>query len=583
MRKLIAAFAIAILLISWLPTIILATPPSDRVLDFAPDRILVKFKPGVTLLEAAEVHRQLGGQLKATIPGIDVQVVTVPKGQAMAKVKAYSANSRVAYAEPDFLAATLGTPNDPSFSLQWGLTKVQAPEAWDVTIGSPSITIAILDTGVDLDHPDLAGKLVAIKNFTSSPTADDLRGHGTHVAGIAAALTNNGIGVAGLGYSATLMNVKVLGDDGFGFYSWIANGIVWAADNGADIINMSLSGSSASSTWESAVNYAWNRGVLIVAAAGNDGDSLPEYPAYYENCMAVAATDQLDKIPSWSNRGDWVDVAAPGNGIYSTLPEGTYGYKSGTSMAAPHVAGLAALVCAVVKDINGDGRLNDEVRARIEATCDDIGITGIGSGRINAYKAVSGGDTPPPTTGSVAGKVTDAADGSPIAGATVTCSMSSVVTNSNGEFTITDLAEGTYTITASAAGYREASQSVSVNAGETSVANFALDKLAPLPPKDMWVESVTFRMTGRNLRLNIKVVSENGAVSGAQVAVQLTNGVQNWNFTGATDSTGLVTFVVNKAPAGNYVASVTDVTAAGYAWDTTQGVTSATYTVKKWS
>jgi len=661
-RKSAIALVVTMLLLSF-PAAAFAGPPDDQapMSDFWPEQILVKFKPNVTLPEAAQIHRQLGGQVKDTIPGIGVQVVKVPRGQEKAKVKAYSSNSRVEYAEPDFVAQALGSPNDPWFGNQWGMAKVQAPEAWDVTTGSPNINIAILDTGVDLDHPDLASKIVANINFSSSVTVDDVRGHGTHVAGIAAAITDNGLGVAGLGYDATIMNVKVLGDDGFGYYSWIVQGVIWAADNGAEVINMSLGGSSPSSTLENAVNYAWSKGVVVVAAAGNEGSTTPSYPAHYTSCIAVAATDGRDYLSTSSNRGDWVDVAAPGVAIFSTVKDGDYYYKSGTSMASPHVAGLAALVFTVVTDSNGNGRLNDEVRARIEATCDDIGVTGIGAGRINAYKAVTGGGPSEPVTGaiggrvtdagsglpvagatvaagtktattdasgqytigevpqgshtvtasatgyssssqtvsvtagqtstanfalaklpspgSIAGKVTDAADGSPIAGAVVSCDGVSVTSNSDGEFVISNLSQGVYAVTASASGYTDASQTVEVLAGQTSVANFALVKLPPPAPKGMWVESITFRLTGKNLNISVKVVSDTGALAGASVGLTVSNAGQSWYFNGVTDSSGGVSLTINKAPAGTYVATVTSLTAEGYAWDASQGVTSASYTL----
>jgi thermitase len=583
MKKIIVALVIAVLLISSFPAIVFAGPPDNPapVSDFSPQQILVKFKPDVSLPEVAEIHRQLGGQVKETIPGIEVQVVMVPKGQVMAKVKAYSANARVAYAEPDFMVQALGTPNDVWFVDQWGMVRIQAPQAWDVTTGSPSITIAILDTGVDLDHPDLASKIVSNRNFSTSPTADDVYGHGTHVAGIAAACTNNGIGVAGLGYTSTIMNVKVLGDTGSGYWSWVASGIVWAADHGARIINLSLGGPFGSTTVESAINYAWNKGVVIVAAAGNYGNSAPCYPAYYTNCIAVAATNRLDELAGFSNYGGWVDVAAPGVGIVSTYlstSNGGYSFMSGTSMASPHVAGLAALVFTVVTDSNGNGRLNDEVRAQIQANCDNIGVSGIGSGLINAYKAVTGGGTtPPPSTGSIAGKVTDAADNSFISGATVSDGTRTATTDASGQYIIAGVPQGSYTVTASATGYSTSSQGVSVVAGQTATANFALTKLAQPAPKLLWVQGITFGMTGKNLRLTIKVASNGGAVAGAQVVVRLTNGVQNWSFTGTTDSSGTVSFTVSKAPAGNYVATVTNVAATGYAWEATQGMVSATY------
>ncbi len=263
----------------------------------------------------------------------------------------------------------------PIFNVQWDMTKVQAPQAWDITKGSQNVIIAILDTGIDVNHPDLAGKVVSSVNFTDSSTPyANGQSHATHVAGIAAAITNNGVGIAGLGRNSSLMNVKVLGDNGYGYYSWIAQGIIWAADHGADVINLSLGGSTASATLENAVNYAWSKGVVVVAAAGNNGSTTPFYPADYTNCISVAATDYNDALASWSNHGSWVDVAAPGVSIYSCIPGSQYGYMSGTSMASPHVAGLCGLVFSVASDTNGNGRINDEVKSAIEASCDKVGI-----------------------------------------------------------------------------------------------------------------------------------------------------------------------------------------------------------------
>lgn len=574
MRKMMVALGVAVLLLISFPAIAFGAPPAERasVQEFQSQQILVKFKPGTSLPEAAQIHRQLGGQVKETIPGIGLQVVAVPKGQEMAKAKAYSRDAKVAYAEPDFMAEAMGSPDDPYLDLQWGLNKVSAAQAWDVTLGSPSITIAILDTGVDLDHPDLAVKIVSEINLTNFGSADDVYGHGTHVAGIAAAMTNNGIGVAGLGYGSAIMDVKVMDDNGMGAYSWIVSGIIWAVDNGADIINMSLGGSFASSAMEDAVNYAWDKGVVIVAAAGNNGNTVPMYPAYYANCIAVAATDANDARASWSNYGDWVDVAAPGVSIYSTLKNSSYGYMSGTSMASPCVAGLAALVFTTVSDTDGDGRLNDEVRSQIETTCDNIGVSGIGGGRINAYLAVQTGTA----TGTAEGIVTDSATGMPVAGAKVSDGVRVSATDASGQYVITHIPEGTYTLTASASGYSGSSQAISVTLEQTVTANLALQRLPAL-----WAQSIEFQLTGRNLYVRVKVVDQSGGVAGAQVAVQLTNGSQNWNLTGATDSSGTASFVVVKAASTSYLASITAVTLAGYTWDTVRGVTSGSYAIKK--
>jgi thermitase len=400
MKWLRISLIIGLILSLLLPAVPIFAADRGNGQDFAQDRILVKFKEGTDESSKQEIHHRQGDSVEGDIAQISVRVVKIPAGKMQEKLLAYRGEKVVQFAEPDYVATAILTSNDTYFGNQWGMTKIQAPQAWDITTGQSSIKIAILDTGADQNHEDFSGKIVANKNLTTSGTVDDLYGHGTHVAGIAAAATNNGIGVAGVGYNSSIMNVKVLADTGSGYYSWIASGITWAADNGAKVISMSLGGSSPSSTLESAINYAWSKGVVIVAAAGNNGTSGAVYPAYYTNVIAVAATDSNDVKASWSSYGSWVDVAAPGVSIFSTLPNhinqmGTqnYGNLSGTSMATPYVAGLAGLVWATPY-----GTSNTNVRNRIQSTADPV--TGTGTywqyGRINAYKAVAPPDTTPP-------------------------------------------------------------------------------------------------------------------------------------------------------------------------------------------
>jgi thermitase len=280
--------------------------------------------------------------------------------------------------------ATLPLPNDPYFVQQWALSKLGIPSFWAVAQGSPEITVAVLDTGIDESHEDLEGKVVATANFTDSPTTDDVLGHGTHVAGIIAAQVDNSIGIAGVAPECHLLNVKVAEDDGMVQMSNVVKGIIWATDHGANVVNMSLCSTEPCPPLEKAINYAWSRGVVLVAAAGNfTGDKLT-YPASYEKCIAVAATDSDDSLALGSGHRDWVDVAAPGTNIYSTLCNNNYGYKTGTSFAAAHVSGLATLLFSLVTDTNGDCRLNDEIRVAIEAGSQQIGINEIKYGRIDA-------------------------------------------------------------------------------------------------------------------------------------------------------------------------------------------------------
>ena len=280
-------------------------------------------------------------------------------------------------------------PNDPYVEEQWALSQIQMSKLWQITPGNSEILVAVLDTGIDQNHEDLKGKVAIEINFTDSLTPGDVYGHGTHIAGIIAANSDNGIGIVGMAPESQLINVKIADDKGRCQASAVAKGIIWAVNNGANVINISVELEKPSLELESAVNYAWSQGVVIVTAAGNEGSQSPVYPACYENCIAVAATRQDDTLAPLSNYGDWVDVAAPGFNIYSTLPDNSYGYKSGTSFASAYVSGLAALLFSVVTDTNGDGRLNDEVRAAIEDGCQQASMNSVGCGRIDAAAALA--------------------------------------------------------------------------------------------------------------------------------------------------------------------------------------------------
>ena len=400
MRKLLMLF---FLFLFFVITLLITSPNSSaqspQNLNGDSERLIVKFRPLVPRIYKDNVVRNQGLAISEDLKAPDTHVLKVPKNRAGYFAGRLKQNLFVEYAEPDYIATAFETPNDPSFSSQWGLTKIQAPGAWDITHGASNIDIAIIDTGVNNGHPDLAAKIVASRNCTISSscpavTTTDPDGHGTHVAGIASALTNNSLGVAESSWVGRIMSVKALDDFGSGYYSWIANAIYWAADNGAEVINMSLGGSSSSDTLRAAVDYAWNHGVVVVAAAGNSGRNRASYPAYYSNAIAVAATDAADKKASFSNYGSWVDVAAPGVTILSTYQSG-YDYLSGTSMSTPFVSGLAALL----KGQNPSWS-NSQIRNQIEATAD--AISGTGSywthGRINACAAVgcggAGGSSP---------------------------------------------------------------------------------------------------------------------------------------------------------------------------------------------
>jgi thermitase len=281
-------------------------------------------------------------------------------------------------------AYNLTTPDDLYFARQWALFEMHISHLWDITQVSKSVKIAILDTGIDTNHEDLKDKIAAEVNFTESPTTSDVNGHGTSIAGIICATTNNGIGVAGLAPDCKILNAKVADDFGICNEEAVALGIKWAVANGANIINISLEIRNPSPELEKAINYAWEKGVLIVAAAGNQGNNFVTYPAYYKNSLAVAAVKSDNTLAPLSNSGEWVDVAAPGFNIYSTLPGNKYGYESGTSFAAAYVSGIAALLTQSVSDIDGDGRLNDEIRTAIETSCQPLSSPGCTFGIFDA-------------------------------------------------------------------------------------------------------------------------------------------------------------------------------------------------------
>ena len=268
--------------------------------------------------------------------------------------------------------------DDSYLAERWGVNKIEAPQAWQITRGDQSIMVAVLDTGIDKNNQDLADRVVAKVNFTDSLTSDDLYGHGTHMAGTIIAIAPE----------CRLMNVKVADDLGRCEPAVVARGIIWAVDHGARVINMSLA-MIASPNLEEAVDYAWSKGAIIIAAAGNKGGSEPSYPAYYCNCLAVAGTNKNDSLALLSSYGDWVDVAAPGFNIYSELPQNQYGYKTGTSAAGAHVSGVAALVFSVAEDSNSNGSVNDEVRWAIENSCIPVDADGVGQGLVNAFQAVA--------------------------------------------------------------------------------------------------------------------------------------------------------------------------------------------------
>jgi len=329
------------------------------------------------------------------VANLGILRLRVPVGRELEVVSRLQASPLVEWAEPNYLRAVMRAPNDQLYrQFQWNMRKIQAEQAWDVTTGNPEVVVAVLDTGIDASHPDLAGKLLSgydVLNDDSNPEDDS--GHGTHNAGIIGAASDNGVGVAGVAWGARIMPLKVLNSNGVGPDSVIARGIVYAADRGAKIINMSFGSKTSSQSLVRAISYAHDKGVLLVAAAGNSAnlDNAAIYPACFEQVLAVGAMDEADEASDFSQHRPYVAVSAPGVNITSTFWRGAgsggYAGASGTSSAAPHVSGLAALIWSVNPTLT-----NDQVRQIIEGTVDDLGVPGrdeyYGAGGINAYRAV---------------------------------------------------------------------------------------------------------------------------------------------------------------------------------------------------
>jgi subtilisin family serine protease len=470
-----------------MPGIVHVNPPPP----FAPDRVLVHFKPGTAASEIGKSHRQAGGHALRIIPGIDVQVVEIPEGTVLKMLARYRANPNVVYAEPDYYRVLVipdeenysplfGGPDRDYFEEQWGLNNtgqpltdpnailsfdplygtndadIDAPEGWDITTGDAAVKIAMLDTGIDCSSVEHSGKCVEQVNFVSeySNTIEDIAQHGTYTAGVAAANTNNRLGVAGVGWNSSIGNLKTCYEYDYAPYPWLpefsvstgicpvsasAAAITYAADHEYHVINMSYGSDLIDLNGEpigipqqpnvetDAVTYAWNHGVVLVAAAGNDGVMTQIYPAANDEVIAVGATNYYDNLASFSTFGNtWVSMLAPGENILSTAPvyacefwsnitgedydpanEGCLTWASGTSLASPHVAGAAALVWAHLfpgqspqSCVSQSGvPCNTVVRSHLEYGANASGALGQNflswsqHGRLNLYSALAVVDT----------------------------------------------------------------------------------------------------------------------------------------------------------------------------------------------
>jgi thermitase len=362
--------------------------------SYVAGELLVAYEPGTSEEAEEMVVRRSGARTLENLPG-EVRLVFFPairreaseavRERALARALEYLGHKAgVVAVDYNYLREPYFMPNDPRLGNQWGLTSTRFRGAWNAAKGGGA-KIALVDSGVYSKHPDI-GRIIAQRDFVEGDAvADDDRGHGTHVTGIAGALTNNGKGVAGGCFECELLIAKVMGPIGFTTDSRIVEGINWSVNHGADVVNLSLGGSGDSSVLRTAVNRAYGQGVVVVAAAGNDGTNEPQYPAAYSQAIGVSATTAYGRLARFSSRGDWVDLAAPGTDILSTRMSGGYDRMSGTSMSAPFVSGLAGLLAS-------QGMSAHSIRQRMQTTAKDLGPAGddprFGYGRIDADNAV---------------------------------------------------------------------------------------------------------------------------------------------------------------------------------------------------
>jgi hypothetical protein len=388
----------------------------------APGELLVKWRAASTSRGDSPdgLISALGGSIESQVPALGLARLELPEEQLLSALARLLADPSVEWVEPNYLLELALTPNDPYYAVWQGYlaSKLEMESAWDHTVGDPSIVVAVIDTGIDFAHEDLREGLWT--NADEVPDngvdddgngyVDDVRGwdfygddnwpgdghgHGTHVSGIVAARTNNRLGVAGMAGQTTIMPLAIFSPGGVGTYADLIEAILYAVDNGARVINMSLGATSYSRGEEAAVRYAWDHGVLLVAAAGNNVFNVAFYPAAHDVVIAVSSVTTSDQRSTFSNYCDFVDLSAPGSNIMSTTRGNTYGTMSGTSMATPHVAGLAALLLARNWTLT-----NVQVRQILEDNADDLGEAGwdpfFGHGRINGRRAMEATPDPMP-------------------------------------------------------------------------------------------------------------------------------------------------------------------------------------------
>ncbi|MDH7517262.1 MAG: S8 family peptidase [Candidatus Thermoplasmatota archaeon] len=394
-EKIVVSTIILLMVASGFGAVATQNGDNNATVDYVPGEVVVGFHKQLDGLEPINVeyiNSFNGHNIKQKIVVLNAAVISVNEGEEQSFINSVIGSPYVKYAELNYLVHAFLTPNDPLWGQQWGPKRIHCEKAWDAGTGSSNVKIAIVDTGIDYNHEDISGNYVSggydWVNNDNDPMDDN--DHGTHCAGIAAAVMNNNKGIAGVA-QVKVMAEKVLSAGGSGSSSNVASGITHAADNGADIISMSLGSNSPSSVIQDACDYAYNtKGVVVVAAAGNDGQSHVSYPAAYPTVIAVGAIDTSDNRCSFSNYGEDLELMAPGYRVVSSIPGNEYKFFTGTSMACPHVAGVAALAKSLYPSQN-----NVWIRQKLRDTAEDLGQTGwdqyFGYGLVDASLGGGGG------------------------------------------------------------------------------------------------------------------------------------------------------------------------------------------------